>query len=106
MVPSSTQSATAIATDFCAGPKLRTASSIPRIPTLGTIMVMGLHTRLGAITANSGVCFPPDWLMHLQMLPYGPDLSPIRRSICATSFPPIMLHHLSTLNTPLYSMFF
>ena len=51
-------------------------------------MVIGLATKLGVITANSGVCLST-WFAKASAnaLPTAPSLSPIRRSIWDTSAP-------------------
>jgi len=55
IVPSSTESATAIATARCAGPNICTACFAPLIVTLLNITVAGLVNRFGATTASSEV---------------------------------------------------
>ena len=55
IVPSSTLSATAIATACCAGPNICTACLAPLIVTLLNITVAGLVSRFGATTAISDV---------------------------------------------------
>ena len=56
MMPSSTESATALATANWAGPKIFPASSMSLMVTLGTMTVWGFGGRLGLITASRGVC--------------------------------------------------
>ena len=55
MYPSSTASATALATAVCAGPKILLASSKSPTVTLGMIKVAGLVIKLGLITLVKGV---------------------------------------------------
>src|SRR4029077_8291892 len=88
MVPSSTQSATAIATARWAGPNICTACLAPLIVTLLNITVFGLVIRFGATTASSEV--KPALLLVNALqnadstaLPRGP----ISRSMWATSLP-------------------
>ena len=52
IVPSATQSATALATAYCAGPNIWTACFIPLIVTLVISTVAGLAIRLGVSTAS------------------------------------------------------
>ena len=56
MYPSSTASATALATAVCAGPNTLLASSKSPTVTLGIIKVAGLVIKLGLITLVKGVC--------------------------------------------------
>ena len=88
MVPSSTQSATAMATPRWAGPNICTACLAPLIVTLLNITVAGLVSRLGATTASSDV--KPSLLLTNALakavsaaLPRGP----MSRSMWATSLP-------------------
>src|SRR5579863_7225359 len=88
IVPSATESATALATAYCAGPNICTACLAPLIVTLLNMTVAGLVRRLGATTASSAV--NPSLLLHNALakavstaLPRGAR----RRSMCATSLP-------------------
>src|SRR5947209_4448476 len=82
MVLSATQSATALATAYWAGPNIWTACFIPLIVTLVIRTVAGLAIRLGVSTARRLV-WPADWLARAlaNAVPTGPVLSPIRRSM-------------------------
>ena len=60
IVPSATQSATALATAYCAGPNIWTACFIPLIVTLVIRIVAGFTSKLGARTASRFEC-PSDW---------------------------------------------
>lgn len=68
IISSFTESTTAIATALCAGQKIFTASPKQVIETLGTIIVIGFATRLGATTANRGVAFRFGLQANLQMI--------------------------------------
>src|SRR3989338_857436 len=88
IVPSSTQSATAIATARCAGPNICTACLAPLMVTLLNITVFGLAARFGATTAKRLV--NPSLLLVSVLqnavstaLPRGPMI----KSMCATSLP-------------------
>src|SRR5690606_11899630 len=88
IMPSATESCTALATANCAGPNICTACFAPLIVTLLKSTVLGLQGRLGAITAKSVVKPSLLFVRALQKaastgLPRGP----MRRSICATSLP-------------------
>lgn len=61
MYPSSTASATALATAVCAGPNILLASSKSPTVTLGIIKVAGFVIKFGLITLVKGVC-PTDKL--------------------------------------------
>src|ERR1044071_9375174 len=60
MTPSATESATALATAYCAGPNICTACLAPLMVTLLNITVLGLAARLGAITARSVLMIAPN----------------------------------------------
>ncbi len=88
IVPSSTESATALATAACAGPKILPVSPMFFIVTLGTISVNGFGGRFGRITASSGVWPAESCVMPVaKACPTGPSLSPIIKSMWATSLP-------------------
>src|SRR5262245_39101938 len=88
IVPSATQSCTAIATACCAGPNICTACFAPLMVTLLNITVFGLHARFGEITVNSDV---KPYLLSVSALEMAvsPALlrGPMSRSMCATSLP-------------------
>lgn len=88
IIPSSTASATALATAACAGPKILLMSWMFFMVTFGTMSVCGFGGRFGLMTARSGVC-PAERLLipEANACPTGPFLSPMRRSMWATSFP-------------------
>src|SRR3954463_399047 len=82
IVPSATQSATALATAYWAGPNIWTAWVIPLMVTLVIRTVEGLTGRFGVKTA-SRLVWPADWLARAlaKAVPTGPDLVPINRSM-------------------------
>ena len=88
MVPSATQSATALATAYWAGPNICTACFIPLIVTLVIRTVAGLTARFGVSTASRLVC-PSDWVARAlaKAAPTGPVFEPISRSMWAISLP-------------------
>ncbi len=88
MIPSSIASATAFATAACAGPKILLTSSRFFTVTFGTINVWGFGGRFGLMTASNGV-WPTERfeIPAAKASPTGPHLSPINKSMCATSFP-------------------
>lgn len=74
MIPSSTQSATALPTAVWAGPKILLASSKSPTVTLGIMIVAGLVIKLGLITLSNGVCPTDNWLNPLaKAFPTGPS---------------------------------
>jgi hypothetical protein len=88
MIPSATLSCTAFATANCAGPNIWTACLAPLIVTLLNNSVLGLHCRLGAITARRDV--NPSLLLVSALqnaVSTGLPRGPINRSTCATSLP-------------------
>jgi len=81
ITPSATESATALATAFWAGPNMAAACSMFLTVTFGTIRVAGFGGRFGLITERSGVCPAESWARPLaKAVPTGPSLSPISRS--------------------------
>src|SRR5215831_11576941 len=88
MTPEATQSVTALATAAWAGPNICTAWAAPLIVTLVINTVAGLHTRFGVNTA-SRFEWPAFWLARAlaKAMPTGPALSPMSRSMWATSLP-------------------
>ena len=88
IISSSTASATALATAVWAGPKILLASPKFWTVTLGIISVAGFVGKSGLTTDNKGVC-PTDILPILvaNAVPTGPFLSPIIKSIWASSGP-------------------
>src|SRR5579875_147369 len=97
MVPAATQSATALATAFWAGPNICAAWPMPLIVTLVMSTVAGLQTRFGVSTANKLVC-PCDWLASAlaKAVPTGPSFEPISKSMWAISLP--SPHNASPMN--------
>src|SRR5262249_37237954 len=88
MTPEATQSVTALATAAWAGPNICTAWAAPLIVTLVINTVAGLHTRFGVNTASKFE-WPAFWLAKAlaKAMPTGPALSPMSRSMWATSLP-------------------
>src|SRR5271165_5135534 len=88
IIPSATQSATALATAYWAGPNICTACFIPLIVTLVIRTVAGLAIRFGVRTASRLVC-SADWFARAlaNASPTGPSFLPISRSMCAISLP-------------------
>src|SRR3990172_7528963 len=88
MMPSATQSATALATAYWAGPNICTAWVAPLMVNLVMRTVAGLAIRLGVRTA-SRLEWP--WVWRARALakatPTGPSIEPIKRSMWATSLP-------------------
>src|SRR5262245_9993893 len=83
-----TESATALATAFWAGPNICAAWVMPLMVTLVINTVAGLQIRFGVSTASRLVC-PALWLESAvaNAVPTGPSLEPINKSMCAISLP-------------------